>query len=760
MGIPSSVETKASKRKDKMKRFILALFCFSTFFDFSHQRDSIVDINGKGDFTSITDCVRNTSAGDSCLVKEGRYHEEIIIDGKEDIAIKGFQDERPVIDGTIVLKPNNNKKWNYSKKKKHCFAKINIAINKNGGKEIFQLFLDGEMMTNARWPNALWTDKTTFDEHYWGHSDPSSTRGTMVDSGELAASGLNMTGAMAVLNVGSFNTFVKPVLWHEPGSNNFTYEDDFGKIKFVPRENRYYLDSKLELLDNPGEWHYDKTTSILRFIPFNGTCPDGKSDRLRGRTIDYSMKITKTKGLMVKNVDFFASTVEAIGFNKFHEIGSIDNITFDSVNFDFPSSSKRMLQDPSMPKTTEIQAKIFGTIRVENCRFTGAEGFALRFSSTNSKIYNNLFEWNDWSGHMTYKNDGGGGTVVSHPGSRNTEFIGNTLWYNGASAGYRPGIGGIIKDNIFAGQCKGNIMNDGAGLQIMTKQQNQAKVERNWAFDSPKYGLRFDGAPKCDPKCIPLGRYGTFSKNVAWDCGGIQVKGDNHNVTENLALEYSPDIERTVLKVVYILREYTTITNNETRVENNAAAVSDGGQNKHSWGPKPKWDIAGIKENNYVGIDLKSLLEDFDNQDFRPKSKNIFTQKGNGSIIGEATENQIGPYPPVGEEITQYIIPGQKLDVASHPIPNDKSTVPKRDAIMFRPGFRCSSHDVYVSSTNNQTLPETPRKTLSKDADGEHNNVVMINATDEGKYRWRVDCKDEETGKIRRGKVWMFTIKK
>ena len=98
-----------------MKRFILVLFCFSTFFNFSHQKDSIVDINGNGDFTSITDCVRNTSVGDSCLVKEGRYHEEIIIDGKEDIAIKGFQDERPVIDGTIVLYPNYKIKWNYSK---------------------------------------------------------------------------------------------------------------------------------------------------------------------------------------------------------------------------------------------------------------------------------------------------------------------------------------------------------------------------------------------------------------------------------------------------------------------------------------------------------------------------------------------------------------------------------------------------------------------------------------------------------------------
>ena len=734
-----------------MKKYFLFLFCFSTFLTVSLQKESIVDINGSGDYTTISACVNDTNAGDSCLVRNGRYHEEIIITDKEDIAIKGYQDERPIIDGTIVLKPDNGKKWHFAKWKKFCHAKIQRSL---AGKEIFQLFLDGEMMTNARWPNALWKDKTVFYEQYWGHSDPSSTRGMMVDTGELAASGLNMTGAMAVLNVGSFNTFVKPVLWHEPGTNNFTYEDDFGKIKFNPKENRYYLDSSYQLLDNPGEWHFDKSKKYLRFIPFNGTCPDGNSDRLRGRVIDYSMKITKTKGLMVKNVDFFASTVSAIATSRPEPI---DEITFDSVNFHFPSSSKRMLQDASVPKTTKIFGKRVGNITVENCDFVGAEGFALTFESKHSKIYNNLFKWNDWSGHMTLKADGGGGTVVCHPGALNSEFIGNTLWYNGASAGYRPGIGGIIKDNVFAGQCHGTIMNDGSGLQIMTKQQTGAKVERNWAFDSPKYGLRFDGAPKPG---VRLGRYGTMSKNVAWDCGGLQVKGDNHNVTENLALEDSKDIERTSLKVVYILREYTTITNNDTLVTNNAAAVSNGGVNKHSYGPKPKWDLAGIKENNYVGIDLKSLIVDFENQDFRPKSKNVFTQDGTGEMVGEETGSRIGPYPALGETITQYAIPGQKLHLPSNPIPKDGSTVQERDALMFRPGFRCRSHLVYVSSPN-KGLQENPKTMeLSKDVNGEHNNVVMINENEEGIYRWRVDCEDEETGKIRRGNVWMFTIKK
>merc|ERR1719394_2259832 len=107
-----------------------------------------------------------------------------------------------------------------------------------------------------------------------------------------------MTGAMAVLNIGSFNTFVKPVKEHKAKQDYFTYEDDFDaskqKMKFEPAKNRYYIDSKLNLLDQPGEWYFEK--KILYFLPFDDTCtnpasddckcPDGNSDLLWGRVMD------------------------------------------------------------------------------------------------------------------------------------------------------------------------------------------------------------------------------------------------------------------------------------------------------------------------------------------------------------------------------------------------------------------------------------------------------------------------------------------
>ena len=54
-----------------------------------------------------------------------------------------------------------------------------------------------------------------------------SERGLIVDD-ELAEANLDFTGAIAILNVGSFQSWAREVLSHEQGSNNFTYNDDFG----------------------------------------------------------------------------------------------------------------------------------------------------------------------------------------------------------------------------------------------------------------------------------------------------------------------------------------------------------------------------------------------------------------------------------------------------------------------------------------------------------------------------------------------------
>ena len=137
------------------------------------------------------------------------------------------------------------------------------------------------------------------------------------------------------------------MLYHQPGSPSFTYNDDLGNIHWNPRFNQYYFEAAFDLLDNPGEWFYDMVTKILHLIPPSGACPSKSSTRLRGRTLDYGLTITNTTGLTVANLTFLAATIDGHSEDRGPYI---DEIRLDSVDFLFPSSSHRMLGSDSLPK--------------------------------------------------------------------------------------------------------------------------------------------------------------------------------------------------------------------------------------------------------------------------------------------------------------------------------------------------------------------------------------------------------------------------
>ena len=106
----------------------------------------------------------------------------------------------------------------------------------------------------------------------------------MVDNSEkdLAGIGLVAKGAMAILNIGSFNTFTAIVDSHRPGQSSFNYRDTFGDFKFKPSHNQYFLEDKLEFLDKAGEWFYDKGKKTVYVKTLDRKSPEG---RIRGKVM-------------------------------------------------------------------------------------------------------------------------------------------------------------------------------------------------------------------------------------------------------------------------------------------------------------------------------------------------------------------------------------------------------------------------------------------------------------------------------------------
>ena len=433
----------------------------------------IVDnVNGNDDndgetindpFKTISRCVEAlTNPGDECQIRAGYYHEEVTITGlqgtsDEPFRIVGYEDERPELDGTVRIQVDE---WNFNPDTGICSAEIE--------QDIFALFYKNDLMTSARWPNSLWSDRSIFDNQYWRPA-PNSERGTIVDDA-LAESNLDFTGSMAILNVGSWETWVREVLTHERGSNSFTYNDDFGNINF--KNQQYYLEASLELLDAPEEWFYDKETKMLYLImPADeaDSCPDtGASETiLRGRTLDNVIEIIDSNDVILANMDFWASNVIATN--------NVDRITFDSLIFNFPSSSHRMLKDDAYPKATTMNGDDHAFI---NCTVYGAEGPVLSYTGDGMLVHNSDFSWSDWAGQ------GNLATVFDKSQNRPGEFSQNTMYYNGVAHGLRLyGIHSNITLNHVEGQCWGRIQSDGALIHMQIKSQTDCIIEKNWIHD-------------------------------------------------------------------------------------------------------------------------------------------------------------------------------------------------------------------------------------------------------------------------------------
>ena len=92
-------------------------------------------------FKTITKGVNSLNSG-TIILLDGIYKEEVLINNKSNIIIKGDNSGNPVIDGTINLSDYN---WDH----------IGNNIYKTSiDTTIWQLFIENNEMVMARWPNA------------------------------------------------------------------------------------------------------------------------------------------------------------------------------------------------------------------------------------------------------------------------------------------------------------------------------------------------------------------------------------------------------------------------------------------------------------------------------------------------------------------------------------------------------------------------------------------------------------------------------
>ena len=579
-------------------------------------------------FRNIQRASEIMTSGDICYIRQGVYHEVVTLNDQDgangsEIVFTNFNDERVAMDGTVSI----DSVWQvYSGN----IWKTTLDF------DIWQLFVDRNEMVMARWPNANFSDGSIWDkENYWGHGtidqDPEAYgNGTLIDEPHgnvnLAGSGLDITDAIAILNVGSFKTWSRRVLTHS--GNTFTYDP---VPAWKTKHHDYFLEGKLEFLDADSEWFFDPETKELYFWAPGGEDPNHL--QIRGKVQSYAFEVTNSDYVTIKNLEFFGTTFK---------FTNSDYGLVDGCNLYYPSSYKRMLGVvDTIPDMSIFLSSSYCKVIRSAFRYT--DGAALEMYSGNNTIedcyfYHIDYTATDLNGLMTTIQMGGAGNI----------FRRNTLHKLGASATLNPGDAALIEFNDMYDS--GYMQSDGSLIQCMVGQQPGVEIRYNWLHDTIKYGARFDGNGS--------GNNGLMHHNVIWNVqGGIMIKGYEHNLYNNTAFDNGDKND-----IIVMIDQ----GGNEGTITRNNAANKIAGHRSGTYGDYP---VPGTYDHNWNGYetggDIKNHLIDPENYDFRPHPDSSLVDAGmivegiTGGYFGEAPD--IGAYENGGE----MWVPGITWDVST-----------------------------------------------------------------------------------------------
>jgi len=464
--------------------------------------------------------------GDLCLVREGTYRETVRPKNSgrtgDPIRYVAYPGEKVTISGTEAI----TGKW--SKYKGSIYqTRLDMTCE--------QLFVDGEMMIEARWPNMRFED--LWERSSWANSGTGTRYGKMVDP-ELAKTNVDWTGAIATLNVAhQFSTWTRKVSKHSKGSDTFEYPRDLGGLSNTAdsvdrwQDDYYYLSGKLGALDIPTEWFYDTETRILYLWTSDGKSPANHSIEVKVRDIAFDVKDLDETHLIGFN--FFACTFQFE--NTFHSL-------VDDCHLLFPTYSRELsVRRGGEEIAVTRMSGSHNIIRNSTLGYTPLSGLVM--TGPYNTLDNNLVHDVCWGGSLGYPAISMG-SDRENPGSVwNASMIkGNTV-YNAGSAGIGfRGQAYNIEYN-YVHHC-GIMSHDVSAIYTGGSSISGSIVRYNWVHN-------------CHPeiennKNIGLGIRGddhtmnmSVHHNVIWDVGleGIIMKGEFNEVYNNTVFHTKPELK-------------------------------------------------------------------------------------------------------------------------------------------------------------------------------------------------------------------------
>jgi hypothetical protein len=250
-------------------------------------------------FQTLAKAVSVLQPGSVLYVMAGTYRETLSapsgnLTGK--IQIMAYQDEQPVISGAEEIFAD----WLPHEGQIYKTPLTGAAFN--------QLFVDGKMMTTARWPNAISDPDMVLDME---RAKTTGGDANLVLDSNLPV-GDWVGGKIYIWPGDGWISFVKEIKAYNPGQgltvmSSFSNDDSYGTAKpYTPRaDNDYFIFGRLAGLDVPNEWVIEDSYLYLY-------APDGKSPkthRVEYRARDFGIDLKGREYVEISGISLFAAAI-------------------------------------------------------------------------------------------------------------------------------------------------------------------------------------------------------------------------------------------------------------------------------------------------------------------------------------------------------------------------------------------------------------------------------------------------------------------
>ena len=712
----------------------------------------------------IQTVVTNLQAGDTLYLHAGRYHEEVVCSNlngtaNSPITIASYPGELAILDGTVALTGT------WTKLSNHIYQ---LTLQTNVP-DIWQLFVDGEAMVNARWPNVGFVkgDPLATHSNYWSRSPSNigqvllsaptvtngSSLGNMIDNGDagLASTGFSAEGGIIVIQYpGYAETIPSRVTRHTAGTPKINYDTnnipDFEDYLLSAANDNtalesgnhayYWLEGKLQYLDAPGEWFYDATNRIVYVWTPDGDTPTNHA--VRGKNMTYAFQGSVFMNVQFQNLNFFGTTIVLDG---------LKSCLLENLNFQWGAYQNRMtalqynvagLWFNTLSKG-KADGTIFRNIRLEH---SDSNGFYVETGGADWTFDNILVNDTAWTSAtfehlvaMPFDTGAGGDSgdtvrriTVSHSGLRN-------------------GTKGHVVQYFHCFDIGRFLQRDGAATEC-------SQPSYCWSHDHSKLGFRFDGTPKTVTQLNPVDTtmFHSSHHNVSWNVNHQMYKGESNLIANVFALW--PPAGDTGFEIQNVVPG-----ENANTLLANLGGICD----------PPEGTMPGNK-HAIVDREIANELVDPANFDFRPRAGSVLIDAGvqvtglDGSdltagFVGAAPD--IGPY-EYGDD--KYWIPGFQEAFATMPIPPDGAKVNRNVDLMWLIGYKGTQSLVYYGDNSNAVQTSTISNVASgvfstnfPDPKNIFSPVTLGLAFAPGQsYFWKVDTVHQENGTnvVVPGPVW------